>query len=152
MQLDFNIKGWGAVVIAVVLVGVIGFRLMTFDDKTGDEELMREIEVQLVAEYLPDDAERLAAAYESGNEGELSAVADSITSSEMEVESVKTSYPMFSFSNRKEVVVKVEYSLNDDMGTRKEGTVYYLFEHHSLGNSWSYQYESNAFSYYLNFL
>jgi hypothetical protein len=150
MQYNLRINGWAALVIAVVLLGVIGVRLMTFNDKKDDEELMQEIETQLVSEYLPDDAERLAAAYESGNEGELSAVADSITSSEMEVKSVKVSSPLFDFSSSKEAVVKVEYSLNDDMGARKEGTVYYLFERHSLG--WQYMYESNAVSYYLNFI
>lgn len=154
MQLDFNIKGWGAAIIAVILVGVIGFRLMTFDDMKNDEDLMREIEVQLVAEYLPDDAERLAEAYESGNEGQLSAVAESITSTEVDVKAVKASSPLFDFSSPKEVVVKVEYVLNDDMGERKEGTVYYLFEKRSLsiGSDWRYMYESNAVSYYLNFL
>jgi hypothetical protein len=152
MEFNLNIKGWAAIIVAVILVGVIGARLMTFNDKKDDQELMSEIEVQLVAEYLPDDAARLEAAYEGGDEAQLEEVADSITSTEMEVKSVQTSYPLFSFTSSKEVVVKVKYSLNDASGTRKEGTKYYLFEHHSAGNSWSYVYESNTVSYYLNFV
>lgn len=154
MQLDFNIKGWGAIVIALILVGIIGFRLISFDDLKDDEDLMREIELQLTTEYLPDDAERLKEAYESGNEGELSAVADSITSTEVDVKSVKASSPIFSLSSSGEVVVKVEYALNDDMGERREDTVYYLFEKrsHSIGSDWRYMYDSSAVSYYLNFI
>lgn len=152
MRLDFNIKGWGAIIIAAVLVGVVGVRLMTFDDMTGDEDLMSDLEVQLVAEYLPDDADRLKAAYEAGDQDELASVADSITSTEMEIKSVHASYPLFDFSSNKEVVVKVEYSLSDASGTREEGTKYYLYEHGSVVDQWSYQYDSNVVSYYLNFI
>jgi hypothetical protein len=81
----------------------------------------------------------------------LGRVAKSVTSTKLNVDSVQASYPLFDFSTRKDVVVKVRYSLNDASGTREKGTNYYLFKHGSLGNVWQYKYDASEVSYYLNF-
>ena len=151
-EYKMNLAGWKAIAVVVVLIAVFGIRLVTFNDKKDDTALMRKIELQLLTEYLPDDAAKLKAVYEAGDMDEVEKVAKSITSTELDVESVQASYPLFNFKTPKDVVVKVKYSLNDATGTREKGTNYYLFKHRSFGNSWEYKYESNVVSYYLNFL
>ena len=76
----------------------------------------------------------------------------SITSTKINIESVQTSFPLFDFTTRKEVVVKDRYSLDDADGNRKKRTNYYLFDHGSLGNVWSYKWDTSALKYYLNFM
>lgn len=113
---------------------------------------MKKIELQLLTDYFPDDVETLKAALETGDTDEIEEVANSITSTTLNVESVEASYPLFKFSSPKKVVVKVTYSLDDDSGTREKATNYYLFKHGSLGNIWTYKRETTAVSYYLNFI
>ena len=145
-----TLTGWPAVIALVVLVGVFCVRLVTFNDMSGDEKLMRQIEVQLSSIYNPRMVEKVrAAAYGEGAESE-NAVATAL-STKMQVESVQTSYPLFKFNSRKKVVVKVRYSMADDAGATEEGTEYYLFDHNSIGNIWSFRYQSTAMHYYLNF-
>jgi hypothetical protein len=151
-EIKINLKGWKAIAGLVVLIAVIGVRLMTFSDLTDDETLMREIELQLMTDYFPDDVERLRAVLETGDKHEVERVAKSITSTKMNVESVQASSPLFSFATSTEVVIKVGYSLVDDSGTRERGTKYYLFERGSLVDVWRYMYDVTAISYYLNFI
>jgi hypothetical protein len=146
-----NFRGWQAIAVIVVFLGILGVRLMAFSDKKDNKALMREIELQLLCDYLPNDADRLKAAYETGDMDKLGRVAKSVTSTKLNVDSVQASYPVFDFSARKDVVVKVRYSLNDASGTREKGTNYYLFKHGSLGNVWQYKYDTSEVSYYLNF-
>ena len=150
---EYNIKltGWKAIAVLIVLLGVVGFRLMTFNDKKNDKALMRQIELQLTTEFLPNDVERLKAAFETGDEDQMQSVAESITSAKLHIGSVQASYPLFDFSTSKDVVVKVSYSLYDASGIRKTGTKYYLLKHGSIGNTWQYKYDTTVVSYYLNF-
>lgn len=151
-EYTMQFKGWHALVAVVVLLGLVGIRLLTFSDKRNDAELMQALEVELMSDYYPDLAERLQAAYDSGDPDALDQVAASVTSTRVEVESVRISSPLLDFSSPKDVVVKVQYALQDDAGAREERTRYYLFQHRALGNTWRYQYETSAASYYLNFL
>jgi hypothetical protein len=151
-EYKFQLTGWQAIVAIVVLIGIFGIRLITFSDLEDDETLVNKIELRLVSDYFPDDVEKLKAAYESGDTYEFDELVQSVTSTTLNIESVKASYPLFKFSSPKKVVVKVTYSLDDDSGTREKGTNYYLFKHGSLGNSWSYKREATVVSYYLNFV
>ena len=60
---EYKIKltGWKAIAVVVVVIGVFGVRLMTFNDEKDDNALMRQIELQLMTDYLPNDAGRLKA-------------------------------------------------------------------------------------------
>jgi hypothetical protein len=151
-EYTMQFKRWHALVAVVVVLGLVGIRLLTFSDKRNDAELMQALEVQLMSDYYPDLAERLQTAYDAGDEDTLEQVAASVTSTKAEIESVRISSPLLDFSSPKDVVVKVQYALQDDAGAREERTRYYLFRHGGLGNTWSYQYETGAVSYYLNFL
>ncbi len=151
-ELNIKLTGWKAAVAIVVLIGIFGVRLMTFSDLRDDETLMKKIELQLLTDYFPDDVETLKAAMETGDTDEIEEVANSITSTTLNVESVEASYPLFKFSSPKKVVVKVTYSLDDDSGTRETATNFYLFKHGPLGNIWTYKHETTAVSYYLNFI
>jgi hypothetical protein len=151
-ELKIKLTGWQAIAVVVVFIGIFGIRLMTFNDERDDADLMRQIELQLMTDYFPDDVEKLKAAYETGDMDEVEEVAQSITSTTLNVESVKASYPLFDLSTPKDVVVKVTYSLNDDSGTREKATNYYLFKQGYLGNIWTYKHETSVVSYYLNFI
>ncbi|MGD8797356.1 MAG: hypothetical protein PVJ44_02500 [Desulfobacterales bacterium] len=151
-EYKFQLTGWQAIVAIVVLIGIFGIRLMTFSDLRDDETLVKKIELQLIADYFPDDVENLKAAYESGETDGFDRLAQSVTSTTLNIESIKASYPLFKFTSSKKVVVKVTYSLDDDSGIRDKGTNYYLFRHGSIGNSWSYKREASVVSYYLNFI
>ncbi len=147
-----KLTGWKAVVAIVIFIGILGIRFTTLSDEIDDKDLMNELELIIMTDYTPNDVDELTAAYESGNMDETTRLVDSIASTKLNIESVKASYPIFSFSTNKEVVVKVTYSLNDDSGTRDKKTNYYRFKHGSLLNSWQYNFESNVVSYYLNFI
>lgn len=150
---EYKVKlaGWQVIVGVVVLIGLVGVRIMTFSDKTDDDDLMEELELLLMTDYFPDDVERLGAVLETGDRDKVGRVAKSITSTKLNIESVQVSSPLFSFSTSKDVVVKVGYSLIDASGTRDKGTKYYRFNHGSLVKVWQYKFGSNVISYYLNF-
>ena len=113
---------------------------------------MRRLEVQLVCDYFPNEAAKLREAYDSGDAEELQNAVKSVTTAKLNIESVQASSPLFDFSTSKDVVVKVTYSLVDASGTRDRKTKYYLFNRGSVGNIWSYKYETSVVRYYLNFL
>lgn len=104
----------------------------------------------LISDYYPDDVQKLKSVYGSGDIDEADAGAKSIVSTKLSIDSVQTSFPIFSFTSNKEVVVKVTYSLNDDTHIRKTGTNYYIFRYGMIGDTWQYKYYSNAIWYYLN--
>lgn len=145
-----TLTGWPAVIALVFLAGVLCVRLMTFSDMSGDEELMAKIQVPLSGIYNPHMVEKVREAAFGKGAAADNAVSTAL-STKMHVESVQTSYPLFKFSTRKKVVVKVRYSMEDDSGAEEKGTVYYLFDHNSISNHWSYQYETTSWHYYLNF-
>lgn len=151
-ELKAEFKGWQAVVVVVILIGIVGARFMSLDDKKNDKDLMKALEVQLMSEYYPDVVDRLKAAADSGDADEISMAAESITTTRVSVDSVKVSYPLFEFSTPRDVVVKVVYSLKDSSGTYQTQTNYYLFRQGGLLNTWQYRYQTNAMKYYLNFL
>lgn len=150
---EYNVKlaGWQIAIAAVVLLAVVGGRLMTFNDQRDDAELVEKLKFEIMTEYLPNDVDALRAAVESGDSELIGEVAGSVTSSKITIESVQTSYPLFSFTSSNEVVVKVRYSLDDASGNRNRATNYYLFSHGLIGNTWSYRHKTTVVSYYLNF-
>ncbi|MFC1580293.1 hypothetical protein ACFL4N_05210 [Thermodesulfobacteriota bacterium] len=150
-EAKIHLKGWQGLVVLVVLIGVVIVRLTTFSDNKDDSALMQKLEVQLMCDYFPNEAAKLREAYDSGDSEELQNAVKSVTTAKLNIESVQTSSPLFDFSTSKDVVVKVTYSLVDASGTRDRKTKYYLFKHGSVGNSWSYQYETGVVRYYLNF-
>ena len=151
-EYKIQLTGWQAIAVVVVFIAIFGIRLITFNDERNDEDLISKLELQLMTEYFPDDVAELKAAFESGDMDEVEEIAKSITSTTLNIESVKASYPLFDFSTPKDVVVKVTYSLNDDTGTREKSTNYYLFKQGYLGNIWTYKRETSVVSYYLNFI
>jgi hypothetical protein len=149
---QIQLVGWQKVVAGVVLVGILGVRLATFSDQKDNTKLVENLKVQLVSDYFPNEVAKLKSAMDSGNKDLISATANSVTSAKLNIESVKTSYPLFAFTSNKEVVVKVTYSLDDDSGNRGRKTNYYLYRYGALTDSWSYQHDTGAVRYYMNFI
>lgn len=143
-----TLAGWQAVVVLVVLMGVVAARLMTFNDMKEDKELMKQLDSQLMTECLPHIAEKLKAAVDSSDKGQMEEAVKSVTRGKVNVESVQASYPLLNFSIPKDVVIKVKYSL-DATGASDKRTIYYLFRQGAFG--WQFRYKTTAVMYYLNF-
>ena len=150
--MQIKLGGWQAAVAIIVVIAVVIIRLATLNDRRNDEDLMRALELQLLTEYFPDDVESLKEAYESGDEDEIAAAAQSVTTTELTILSARTSAPLLSFSTNEKVIIKVAYSLDDAFGNREKGTKYYCYRHGAIGNIWQYRYTSNPAGYYLNFM
>jgi hypothetical protein len=149
-ELKIQLSGWQAIVVFIILIGVIAVRFMTINDMSDDDDLMQRVNTLLMDEYAPHVAGKLRDAYDSGNKDKIAASVKSITSTEINIASVRASYPIFKFSTPKEVVIKVVFSLDSATESGEERTLYYLFRHGVFG--WQYQYITSSFSYYLNFM
>ena len=152
-EYNFKLTGWKAVIAIVVLVLIIVFRIVSMSDKRTDEKLMNEINLLLQSEYLPSDVAKMKEMYETGNMEELSEFAKSMVATKIDIKSVKASFPMFNFSTkRKDVVVKVVYTIRDADRIRESNERYDLFTYYPLVKNWRHKYKTSAVSYYLNFL
>ncbi len=150
--MNIHLKGWQIVAALIVLAGLAGFRLITFQDKTGDLNLMRDLERQIISDYFPGEADRLREAVNSGDSNKISDVTDSITNAKPKIESVRISSPLFSVSTSEDVVVKVVYSLTEGTKTRDRKTLYLLYKHGAIGNTWSHQHKTTAIRFYMNLI
>ena len=148
-ELKIQLKGWQAIILAFVLIGVVTVRFMTLKDMRNDKELMKHIDTLLMDEYSPYVSENIRAAYDRGAKGKIDKSVKSILSTKVNILSVQASYPIFDFSIPKDVVIKVVFSLDDDTETGEKRTIYYLFRRGAFG--WQYQYITTSLSYYLNF-
>jgi hypothetical protein len=151
-QAKINLKGWQAALGLIILIGLIGFRVVAFQDETHNDKLMRDLKMQIVSDYLPNETARLRAAVDSGDEREISKVAGSVTGARPVIDSVKISAPLLDFATSQEVVIRVVYSLSEGTLSRDRKTLYFLYKYGAIGNIWSYQYETTATRYYLNFI
>lgn len=149
--MNIKLGGWQAAVAIVVLVVLAGIRFVTFQDKMNDRNLMESLKTQIVSDYLPAETARLQAAANSGDSNRISEVAESVTGAQPKIESVKISGPLPGFSTSEDVVVKVTYYLSEGSKSRDRKTLYLLYRHGSVGNTWSYRHKTTALKYYLNF-
>ncbi len=152
MQQQIQLSGWKAIAAVVILITVVVVRLTTFSDQRGNTALMQKLEVQVASDYLPGQVDRLRQALQSGDRDIQAAGAEAVLSSEITYHAVQTAWPLFDFSSSKEVVVRVEYSLDDRFGAGPVTTKYFLFRYGGLADSWSYQREVSALKFYMNFL
>ena len=148
-ELKIQLKGWQAIVVAIVLIGLVAVRFMSLNDMRDDKDLMKHIDTLLMDEYSPYVAERARTAYEKEAEDKTEKSVTSALSTKVNIVSVKASYPIFDFSIPKDVVIKVVFSLDDDTEAVEMRTIYYLFRHGAFG--WQYRYITTSLSYYLNF-
>ena len=149
----FTFTGWTAVLIIVAVVGLFGYRVMTFRNLETNEKLVQEVTMLLQHEYFPGDVARMKELFEAGQTEELGKAVESATTTQINIYSIKAGFPPFNFSSkRRKVVTKVEYSITDVNGVRQEGTKYYRFDHAPIVNTWQLGREVSVISYYLNFL
>jgi hypothetical protein len=147
----FTLTGWPTVVVVIALIGLFGYRVMSFRNLESNEKLVKEVQMLLQAEYLPGEVRNLKSMYESGNTEELEKAAQSLKATRINIESIEAGFPPLNFnSKQKKVVTRVVYSITGDSGVRQAGTKYYSFEHSPIGNTWHSGYEVTAISYYLN--
>ena len=151
-EVEFKLSGWQAAVAIVVIVGVLIGRVVSFGDASGDSELMKKLDLELTTEYFPGDVDRLRGTLDTGDRDEISRTAKSVATTKLTIKSVRTSYPLFNFDANRNVIVRVDYSLDDGFDNREEGTKYYRFIHKSMVNVWEYRSQTSAAFYYLNFI
>jgi putative addiction module component (TIGR02574 family) len=77
-ELNFKLRGWQAVAVIIIVVCLIVFRIISFNDLTSEAALVREIETHIASEYMPAAAEKLKAAQVSGVAQELERLATSL--------------------------------------------------------------------------
>jgi len=150
--MKLNLSGWQAIIALMAILLLVVFRVMSYDDYTGNKKLMEQVRLELTSEYFPADVERMRQRYESGSVAGTRGEVQSILSTRLNVVSIHASFPLFDTRVNKEVVVKVTYSLDDDSGNRQSGVKYYRYERASLVNTWQYRGTSNAVFYWLNFV
>ena len=152
-NIKIKLSGWKALAIIPLFAAIFVFRIAAMNNKKNNKNLMKEIEFQMMTEYFPDDVNRMKSLYESDNNEKFNEVVKSVISTKLTIKSVKASYPIFDFFHKyKDVIVKVNYSLDDAYGTREQGTKYYSFEHSPMINRWRYKSKRSKLSYYLNFI
>ncbi len=149
--MSIKLGGWQAVVAVVVLIVLAGIRFVTFQDKMNDRNLMESLQTQIVSDYLPAETARLQEATNSGDSNRISETAKSVSGAQPKMASVKISAPLLGFSTSGDVVVKVTYYLSEGSKSRDRKTLYLLYRHGSVGNTWSYRHKTTALKYYLNF-
>jgi hypothetical protein len=152
-KINLKVSGWYALVGIAVVAVLLGGRIATMDDMSGNKNLMDKVEFELMTEYFPDDVDEMKSLLASGDMEQLGKKVKSTASTKINVRSVKASYSIFDFSTHdRDVVVKVDYALTDAYGTRREGTKYYLFEYKPLINGWRCIGDSFKWRYYSNFI
>jgi len=150
-QYSTKLSGWNAMIGIGVLLAIFAVRLATFHDQKGDENLVRQINIELMSDFYPQQVENLKAALASDNKDYVSQETKDIISSRIEIQSVQTSYPLFNYSSPRIVIIKVKFFIKNDSGSGDVKTNYYKFKYGVIGNNWQYIYRSNVISYYLNF-
>lgn len=151
--LNIKFSGWGAVAVIVILIVAVGIRMVMVNKNVTDPKLLERIRFELTTEYLPDDVERMKKLHASGEVEKLSEAVASLASTQVNIKSVKVSRSIFDFSVKKrDVVVKVDYTIFDENGIRNKGTKYYRFSHTPLSSRWEFRGNSSTVSYYLKFI
>lgn len=147
----FTFTGGPALAVAVVIVGLFGYRALTFRNLENSGNLVKEVRMLLQTEYLPGDVGNMEKLYGSGDTEGLEKAVESLKTTRVSIESITAGIPPFNFdSGRRRVVTKVVYTITDSGGLRQEGTRYYSFEHYPVGDRWRGGYEVAALSYYLS--
>ncbi len=150
--IQFQVKGWQAIALLVLLIGLLGYRFVSFQDLSDNEAFMRSLNASLLMDYLPGETERVLAAVQAGDPDALEKTQALHQATHPMIDSIQASYPLLSLSSEKDVIVKVVYSLQVGEELREPQTVYLHYTHHSLGNSWIYQHRTTATRYFMNFL
>ena len=71
---------------------------------------------------------------------------------DLDIKEVKISYPVYKFSTgKRDVILKVRFTLRDSKGVIKDGENYYVCEHHPLGNTWYIKHSAGKYRYFMNF-
>ena len=151
-EIKANLTGWQAIIALIILLGVMVFRLVTLNENVSDQNLTGQMKLRLQMEYIPDQVAGLKQALQTGEFNKVTDAAKTAINSELFIESVKASYPLLDFASTKQVIIKVNFNVASESEAIKSATRYYRFNHGGLANSWQYESESNAISYYLNFI
>ena len=152
-NITLKLSGWKVLVVITIIIAALGMKIMTINDKIIDPNLIEQVRFKLKAEYLPADASKIKNLYDSGDTNKLAKAVQSVTTTNIHLDSIKLSYPIADFSFKdKNIVVKVIYSIDDAYGVRKVGVKYYYFKYSPMLNIWRYRGEGSALSYYLNFI
>lgn len=149
---EIKITGWPAALIAAGLIAFMGVRISTMGDMRGNAVLMEKVRLELMSDYMPYEVEKLGKVVAEGDEEAISRQAGVLTTAEFDIKEINASYPVYVFaSGRRDVVIRVRFTLKDSGGIVKDGVNFYLCEHHPLGNTWYIKHPTTQYRYYSNF-
>ena len=152
-NISINLTGWKVLVIIPVFILIIIIRIATINNMESNSKLLEKVNFELMTEFYPDEVDKMKSLYESGDVEEFSRSVKSVTTAKININTIKASYKIFNFSSKtKEVVVKVDYSIDDEYGTQRKGENYYRFEYKPMINGWHCLGKSSSVFYYLNFI
>lgn len=151
---EIKVSGWKAVIVIIVLVVGLGIRISSIGkDLRGDEDLMLKVRQQLMSEYMPAELKKVEGMMEAGaTEAGYDRVGQ-LGSTEIDIKSVKASYPFYAFpAGKREGVLRVRFTMSDDDGIIKDGLNFYRFEYHPIGKTWYIKYSCSEYNYYMEFV
>ncbi|MBN1384399.1 MAG: hypothetical protein JW983_05940 [Elusimicrobia bacterium] len=150
---EIKITGWKAVIILFGVAIFIAFRIISIGDMTDNEVLMRKVKMELMSEYFPYEINKAEKALEKGKTDDAFDRVGKLATTEIDVQDLKGSYPVYVFSTgKRDVVIKVRFTITDEQSVVKDGINFYLCEHHPFGNTWYIKHSVSQYRYYMNFI
>jgi hypothetical protein len=146
--MEFQLKGWPAVIAAVVLIlGAVGYRVFLHGRLEVSSEAREQLELALMSEIAGDitaDTEAIKKALESGDRQAATAIAEGTLERKVEIKGMKMK------GSGEKVLVKATYVV---FGPDKEETkVGYFQFSHTMITGWQYRREVSSVSWYLTLL
>ena len=146
MEKNVQITGTAAVVVGLLLIVGIAIRVVAFSD-SNDPTLEKAVRAQLWLTYGGILGTEISEIREKADYGSVPALLAKASPDAITVEKLSRSEPLMEWDSNQEVVVRVHYRFPGDTETKTE---YMKFKHGPV-SGWSYNYDTTAISYYLNF-
>jgi len=147
MKKGVDIGGKAAIAVGLLLITVLVIRSATFAD-LHDAALEKAVRDVLWTNYsgihLGPGIDEIR---KKGDYPGTDTLLKNASPDAIRIERMSRSEPLMSWSSNRNVIVRVRYRFPDDPETQTE---YMVFDHGALSD-WIYQYDTSAFSYYLNF-
>lgn len=141
--MEFQLKGWPAVIVVVLAVGVvIGYRIHLHSNPEISAELEKKLEFDLMTELaggISADAEAIDAALQRGDTRRAEQIGQDMLKRKVEIDDFDMR------GGGDDIIVRAEYTLFGP-GEPEPRVGYYRYSYSSL-TGWQYQYETSVWSW-----
>lgn len=146
-QKTFHYSGGAGIIALLVAIGFAGVQFLSLS-QIQDPALKEDLQLRLAGRQQLSFEDKLELAKAKGDFTDLAAEADTLQEP-VHIHSISGSSPLLSWSNKKEVIVRVEYSPHSGVKSPRK-LAYVKYYKRALG-SWEYRSMSSTVSYYMNF-